>query len=65
MTISETRNELLASARGTYLACMDSDDISRPQRFEKQLAYLKVHPECVAWTLEFSLIDLMADQFEK
>ena len=28
-----------------YIARMDADDISLPERFEKQLAYFKSHPE--------------------
>lgn len=28
-----------------YIARMDADDISMPDRFEKQLAYLEMHPE--------------------
>jgi hypothetical protein len=27
---------------------MDADDISYPERFERQIAYLEAHPECVA-----------------
>lgn len=30
---------------GDYILRMDSDDISDPQRFEKQLAYVEAHPE--------------------
>jgi len=41
-------NEGLARARGTYIARMDADDISYPVRFERQIAYLETHPECVA-----------------
>ena len=52
-----TLNELIASARGRYLARMDSDDISRPERFEKQVTYLDSHPECVAVGSAFLLID--------
>jgi glycosyltransferase involved in cell wall biosynthesis len=46
--VAPTRNELISMSRGRYLAKMDSDDISRPQRFEKQVVYLDAHPECVA-----------------
>ena len=28
-----------------YIARMDADDISMPERFEKQMAYLQQHPE--------------------
>lgn len=52
-----TRNELIAAARGHYLAVMDSDDISRPQRFEKQVAYLDAHSDCVAVGSRSLIID--------
>jgi glycosyltransferase involved in cell wall biosynthesis len=41
-------NEGLTQARGIYIARMDADDISYPERFERQIAYLESHPECVA-----------------
>ena len=31
--------------RGEYIFRMDSDDVSDPHRFEKQIAYLNAHPE--------------------
>src|ERR1035437_8612478 len=40
-------NEALGLARAPYLARMDADDISMPDSFEKQLAYLQAHPDCV------------------
>jgi glycosyltransferase involved in cell wall biosynthesis len=50
-------NELITVSRGHYLARMDADDICRPRRFEKQIAYLEVHPECVAVGSRVLLID--------
>jgi len=41
-------NQGLAEARGEFIARMDADDISHPARFERQLAYLDAHPDCVA-----------------
>jgi len=41
-------NQGLAAARGEFIARMDADDISRPERFERQVAYLEAHPDCVA-----------------
>lgn len=43
--ISPTRNKLIDLAQGEYLAVMDHDDISAPNRFEKQVAYLDAHLE--------------------
>ena len=44
MGISASRNQLIEMARGEYLAVCDHDDISAPQRFEKQSAFLDAHP---------------------
>ena len=43
--ISKTRNKLIELARGEYLAVMDHDDVSLPERFEKEAAYLDTHPD--------------------
>ncbi len=46
MGISASRNKLIDMAKGEYLAVFDHDDISLPQRLEKEVAYLDEHPEC-------------------
>lgn len=43
--IAVSLNRGLESARGVYIARMDDDDISLPERFEKQKAFLDTHPE--------------------
>lgn len=43
-SIGELANIGLQEARGTYIARFDSDDVSLPQRFEKQAEYLKKNP---------------------
>ena len=50
-------NEGLQLARGEYIFRMDSDDIARPTRFERQLSYLKAHPDCVAVGSKAMMID--------
>jgi glycosyltransferase involved in cell wall biosynthesis len=55
--ITVSRNEALALATGQYLAIMDSDDISLPQRFEKQERYLDEHPECTLVSCRMQVID--------
>lgn len=39
-------NRCLEAARGTYIARMDADDLSMPERLERQAAYLDAHPGC-------------------
>lgn len=43
--ISGSRNKLVDMAKGDYLAVVDHDDISMPDRFEKQVRYLDEHPD--------------------
>ncbi|MCU0318718.1 MAG: glycosyltransferase [Flavobacteriales bacterium] len=43
--IAHALNTGLAHAHGTYIARMDADDISHPERLAKQVAYLDAHPE--------------------
>ena len=48
------RTLAMAHARGRFIAGLDQDDICRPDRFAKQLAYLDAHPDIalVATTIE-------------
>lgn len=46
------RNEGILTAKGKYIALMDADDISLPNRFEKQINIFKNNPEigvCGTW----------------
>ena len=38
-------NRALEICRGEYVARMDTDDVCLPERFEKQLAFMKAHPD--------------------
>ena len=40
-----TLNEGLERARGTYLARMDCDDLSVPERLQTQLDFMRAHPD--------------------
>ena len=42
--LAATLNRAISLARGGYLARQDQDDLSLPERFEKQLAFLQTHP---------------------
>ncbi len=50
-------NEGLAAAKAPLIARMDADDVSLPDRFEKQIAYLNQHPEVVLLGASVELID--------
>lgn len=41
------RNRAVADARGRYIAALDHDDLCRPDRFARQIAYLEAHPDIV------------------
>jgi glycosyltransferase involved in cell wall biosynthesis len=55
--IAVALNSGLALARGRYIARMDADDISLPDRFEKQVAFLEKHPEIDILGSAVQLID--------
>jgi glycosyltransferase involved in cell wall biosynthesis len=50
-------NDGLAAARGELVARMDSDDLALPERFEKQVAFLRAHPDHVLVGSQVLLID--------
>lgn len=43
--IARRLNQCVQLARGKYIARMDADDISYPERFERQVQYLDTHPD--------------------
>jgi glycosyltransferase involved in cell wall biosynthesis len=56
LRLAATLNRGLALARGEYVARMDADDISLPERLAKQVAFLDAHPDigiCGTWAQAF------------
>lgn len=56
MGLTKSLNKGLSHAQGEYVARQDADDISLPTRFEKQVAWLKEHPETVLVSSEIQRI---------
>jgi glycosyltransferase involved in cell wall biosynthesis len=49
-------NSGLKLAKGEYIARMDGDDISMPERFAQQIAYLESHPEVVVCGTTYKIV---------
>jgi glycosyltransferase involved in cell wall biosynthesis len=43
--LAASLNQAIGLARGVLIARMDADDVSLPERFERQVAFLDAHPE--------------------
>ena len=60
--LTKSLNKGLRYAKGKYIARMDSDDISLPNRFQRQIEYLECHPEvivCGTWFEKFGVENII------
>lgn len=55
--VSATANKACLHATGQFIARMDADDISVPDRLQKQLVFLQTHPDMIAVGGQFVLIN--------
>lgn len=68
MGITPSRNKLIKMARGEYLAVFDHDDISVPERLEKEVKYLDENPYVgvvSGWIKYFDKTDFLQKYPEK
>jgi GT2 family glycosyltransferase len=55
--VSYSANVGCRAAAGTYIARMDADDISLPDRLARQVAYFEAHPTAAIIGTDFDIID--------
>jgi hypothetical protein len=55
--LARSLNVGLGSAQGKYIARHDADDVSLPDRFRRQIAYLESHPEISVLGTAVDMID--------
>jgi len=55
--VAASLNRGIDLARGQFIARMDADDISLPERLERQVNHMKENPSCVACGTDIILID--------
>ena len=61
--LANVLNVGMQMARGKYIARMDSDDISAPNRLEVQVDYLEQHPDIDLCSCGMNLFGAMEDQW--
>lgn len=63
MRLASTLNRCIAVAKGTFLARQDDDDVSHPQRLEKQVAFLMENPDIDFVGSNCSLYNTKKDEY--
>lgn len=52
--IAMTRNAAVSAARGKWIAFLDSDDLWKEEKLQKQVDYIQAHPDCRIVYTKFS-----------
>jgi len=55
--VTRTLNRGIQQANGRYMARMDADDVSMPERLARQVAHLDANPDCAVVTTFAQIID--------
>ena len=64
--IATTRNAAVKAARGKWIAFLDSDDLWKEDKLQKQVDYLKAYPDCRIVYTEFkNFTDIPEEQLDR
>lgn len=63
--VTSSLNKGVALASSNYIARMDADDISKPNRLRKQVDFFSSHPEYVLVGTDYSIIDRYDNMIDK
>ncbi|BAY87273.1 glycosyl transferase family protein [Calothrix parasitica NIES-267] len=63
--LTKSLNKGLNLARGEYIARQDADDVSLPQRFEKEVLVLNNNPEVALVSCDIEIIDSQGNPIDK
>ena len=61
--LGDTRNQLVRSSHGEFVAFLDADDVAMPDRLAKQIAFMTVHPRCVVLGGQARFVDEWGHKF--
>lgn len=64
--ISKARNTAVRAAKGKWIATLDSDDLWKEEKLQKQVDYLEAHPDCrIVFTAFCNFSDVPEDMLNE
>lgn len=63
--LTASLNRALNEAQGDFVARQDADDLSDPRRFERQVQFLKTHPDVAVLGTGARLVDAAGDEIDR